>query len=149
MLFIFAEFQKLRFRQIRMRFHLNHGRLDSCGFVDRQQFVQADVRQSDGPASAAVHKTLHRPPNLEQSHAVVVKDIAVLIPRILVVPRLKSKGCVTEIEIQIVDSKSVPTRLESWFDAFRPMIGVPQLCGNKDVFTGIWPAPWLSGILFV
>jgi hypothetical protein len=42
---------------------------------------------------------------------------------------------VTEIEIQIVASKSVQTRFERSFYALRPMIGLPQLRGNKDVFT--------------
>jgi hypothetical protein len=40
-----------------------------------------------------------------------------------------------EIEIQIVEPESLQARLESRLDALRPMIGVPQLCGNKDVFT--------------
>ena len=31
--FSFTEFEELRFRQIRMRFHLNHGWLDSRSFV--------------------------------------------------------------------------------------------------------------------
>ena len=115
-------------------FDLDHGWLDSRRFVDGQQFVQADVRQSDGPAFAMVHETFHRPPGIEQSHAAVVNDIAVLIPRILLVPRLKCKRSVNEIEIQIVEPESVQTRLESRFDALGPMIGVPQLCGNKNVF---------------
>jgi hypothetical protein len=41
---------------------------------------------------------------------------------------------VDEIEIQIREPESVQTRLESRFDALGPMIGVPQLCGNKNVF---------------
>src|SRR5271155_2959887 len=81
-----------------------------------------------------VYETFHCPPRVKQSHAAVVKDIAVLIPRILLVPRLKCKWSVNEIEIQIVEPESVQTRLESRFDALGPMIGVPQLCGNKDVF---------------
>ena len=109
-------------------------------FVDGQQLVQADVRQSDGPASAMVHETFHRPPGIEQRHAAVVKDIAVLIPRILLVSRLKRKRSVNEIEIQIVEPESVQTRLESRFDALGPMIGVPQLCGDENVFTGDPPA---------
>src|SRR5450755_764292 len=100
-----------------------------------KQSVQGDVRQSDGPAFAMVHETLHRPPGLEQSHPAVVKDIAVLIPRVLLVPRLKRKWSVTEIEIQIGEPESLQTPLESRFDALGPMISVPQLCGDKDVFT--------------
>jgi hypothetical protein len=41
---------------------------------------------------------------------------------------------VNEIEIQILEPESVQTRLESRFDAVGPVIGVPQLCGNKNVF---------------
>ena len=119
-----------------MCFDLDRGRLDSCRFVDGQQFVHADVRQSDGPASTAVHETFHCSPGIEQSYSVVVDDIAVLIPRILLVPRLKRKWSVNEIEIQIVEPESVQTRLEGRFDALRPMIGVPQLRGNEDLFAG-------------
>src|SRR6201999_2471151 len=118
-----------------MCFNLDHGWLDSRRLVDRQHFVQADVRQPDGPASATVHETLHRPPGVEQSHAAVVNDIAVLISRILLVPRLKRKWSVKEIEIQIIEPESVQPRLESRFDTLGPMIGVPQLCGNKNVIT--------------
>src|SRR5208282_5310153 len=82
-----------------------------------------------------IHETFHRPPGIKQSHAVVVKYIAVLIPRILVVPRLKRKGSVNEIEIQIVEPQSFQASLKSWFDTRRPVIGVPQLCGNKNVPT--------------
>jgi hypothetical protein len=39
------------------------------------------------------------------------------------------------IEVQIAEPESVQTRLESRFDALGPMIGVPQFCGNKNVFT--------------
>src|SRR6202045_3798174 len=81
-----------------------------------------------------IHETFHRFPGVEQSHVVVVKDIAVLIPRILLVPGLKCKWSVNEIEIQILEPESVQTRLESRFDALGPVIGVPQLCGNKNVF---------------
>src|ERR1700756_5097234 len=81
-----------------------------------------------------IHQTFHRLPGVEQSHVVVVKDIAVLIPRILVVPGLKRKWSVNEIEIQICEPESVQTRLESRLDALGPMIGVPQFCGHKNVF---------------
>jgi hypothetical protein len=41
---------------------------------------------------------------------------------------------VNEIEIQILEAESVQTCLESRFDALGPVIGVPQFCGNKNVF---------------
>src|SRR5437660_948618 len=82
-----------------------------------------------------VDETLHRTPGLEQSHAAVVTDLAVLIPRILVVTRLKSKWSVTEIEIQILDPKSAQARLESRFGALGPMIRIPQFCRDKQLFT--------------
>src|SRR5271168_558818 len=82
-----------------------------------------------------VHEGLERLPGIKQSHAGVVKDFAVLISRILLVPRLKRKRSVNEIEIRIVEAESLQTRLESGLDALGPMIGVPQLCRNKDVFT--------------
>jgi hypothetical protein len=41
---------------------------------------------------------------------------------------------VNQVEIQIVEPESVQTRLESRFDPLGPVIGVPQLCGNKEVF---------------
>src|SRR5215471_17475855 len=80
-----------------------------------------------------IHETFQRFPGVEQSHVVVVKEIAVLIPRILLVPGLKGIWSVNEIEIQILEPESVQTRLESRFDALGPVVGVPQLCGNKDV----------------
>jgi hypothetical protein len=39
-----------------------------------------------------------------------------------------------EIEIQILQPESIQTRLERRSDALGPVIGVPQLCGNKNVF---------------
>src|ERR1700733_8940204 len=116
-----------------MCFDLDHRRLDSRRFVDGQKPVQVDVRQSNGPASATVHKALHRPPGIEQSHLAVVNDIAVLIPRILLLPRLKRKWSVNEVEIQIVEPEPVETCLESRFHALGPMIGIPQFCGDEEV----------------
>jgi hypothetical protein len=42
---------------------------------------------------------------------------------------------VNEIEIEIVEPEPVQTRSEGRRDTFRPMIGVPQLRGDKDVLT--------------
>jgi len=63
----------------------------------------------------------------------VVKDIAVFIPRILLVPRLECKRSVNEVEIQIFEPESFQARHKSRFDALGPMIGIPQLCSNKNV----------------
>jgi hypothetical protein len=123
-----------------MRFDLDHSRFDSCRFVEGRQLVQGDVRQSDGPASAMVDKTLHCLPGIEQSYPAVVKDIALLIARILIVSWLKRKRSVDEVEIQIVEPESVETRLECRFDELGPMIGVPQLRGDKNVFARDPPA---------
>ena len=57
-----------------------------------------------------------------------------MIPRVLLIARLKCIRSVNEVEIQILESQSVETCLESRFDAFGPMIGVPQLCGDENVF---------------
>jgi hypothetical protein len=41
---------------------------------------------------------------------------------------------VNEVEIEIFEPESLHTCLESRFDALGPVIRVPQLCGNKNVF---------------
>src|SRR5215470_8054438 len=82
-----------------------------------------------------VDESLHCPPGVEQSHVAVVEDISVLIPRILVVPGLKCEWSVDEIQVEIAEAESVQTCLECRFDALGPVIGVPQLCGNKNGLT--------------
>ena len=77
-----------------------------------------------------IHETFHRFPGVEQSHAVVVKDIPVLIPRILFVPGLKCEWSVNEIEIQILEPESVQTRLESRFDALHAP-GMASIVGRQ------------------
>jgi len=79
------------------------------------------------PVAFSAHETFHRPPGVQQRHAVVVNDVPVLISRILLVPGLKCKWSVNEVEIQIVEPESVQTRLESRFDALGPMIRVGAL----------------------
>src|SRR5215469_6462801 len=83
-----------------------------------------------------IHETFHRLPGVEQSHAGVVKDIAVLIPRILVVQRLKCKWSMNEIQIQILQPKSIQARLESRFDPLEPVIGVTLVPLGSDRSTG-------------
>ena len=80
-----------------------------------------------------IHETFHRFPGVEQSHVAVVKDIAVLIPRILLVSRLKCKGSVNEVEIQILELESAQASLEA--EVIR--IGVAQ--------ADLYPALRLSG----
>jgi hypothetical protein len=80
-----------------------------------------------------VHESFHGFPGVEQRHVVVVKDIAVLIARIRVISRLKCIRGVHEIEIQILEAEPVQTCLERGLDALGPMMGVPQLCVNKNV----------------
>ncbi len=61
----------------------------------------------------------------------IVNNIAVLISRILLFPRLKRKWSVNQIEIQIIEPESFTTRLESLLDALGPMMGVPQFVVTK------------------
>src|SRR5476649_2086619 len=117
-----------------MCFDLHHCRFNSCRFVEGLQSVQGDVRQSDGAAFSMVDEIFHRPPSVEQSHAFIVDDIAMFIAWILLIPRLKRKRSMNEIEIQIVEPKPVKARLESRCDTLGSMIRVPQFCGHKDVF---------------
>jgi hypothetical protein len=57
-----------------------------------------------------------------------------LIPRVLLIARLKCIRSVNEVEILLIEPESVETCVESWFDAFGPMVGVPQLRVDKNVF---------------
>ena len=116
-----------------MRFNLNNGRFDSCGIVDGQEVLESDIGQSNGSALAVVNETFHSPPCVDGSHAFVVKNIAVFIPRVQVVARPKRKRSVNEVEIHETDSEPVPTRLKRRLNMLRPMIGIPQLCGDKDI----------------
>src|SRR4051812_37913647 len=116
-----------------MSFHLDNCRLDHSGLVDGSQHIQGDIRKADGAALAAVHKFFHGSPRLEQGHAWIVEDFALLIARVMLVPRSKREWGVAEIEIQIVQAEPVQTCLESRFYTLGPMIGVPQLSGNEDI----------------
>src|SRR5208337_4932993 len=51
---------------------------------------------------------------------------------VLVVSRLEGKGGVDEIEIDVVDLKSLEAGLKGGFDAFRTMIVIPDLRRDKD-----------------
>src|SRR5882672_1931297 len=116
-----------------MRFNLNNGGFDPCRIVDGQEFLETDIGQSNGSAPAVVNETFHGPPCVDESHAFVVKNIAVFIPRVQVVSRSKRKWSVNKVEIHKTDSKPVPTRLKRRLNTFRPMVGVPQLRGDKEI----------------
>src|ERR1700722_9651592 len=81
-----------------------------------------------------IHESFHSFPGVEQSHAAVVNHVAVLIARILIVPGLKCKRSVNEVEIQIFEAESFQTRLESRFDALVLGIRAPQLRCDENVF---------------
>ncbi len=116
-----------------MRFNLNHGRFDPCRIVDGQEVLESDIGQSNGSALAVVNETFHGPPCVHESHPFVVKNIAVFIPRVQIVSRSKRKWSVNEVEIHKTDSEPVPTRLKRRLNPFRPMVGVPQLRGDKEI----------------
>jgi hypothetical protein len=88
---LLAKIEQLGFRKIRMRFDLDYRRLDSGRFIDRPELVQADVRESDGAALAAIDQIFHGLPGIEQSHAAIVEHVAVGIARILFIAGLKGK----------------------------------------------------------
>lgn len=70
---------------------------------------------------------------MKQRHSVVVNDVAVLIAWIVLVSGLKCKGSVDKVKVQVVEPESLETRLECRGDAFGPMVGVPQLRGDKNI----------------
>ena len=88
---------------------------------------------ADGLALILVHKALQRPPCIQQGHPCVINDIAVRVPWVLHVSRLEGKGGVDEIEIDVAELEFLETRLEGGCDAFRTMIVVPELRGDKHV----------------
>ncbi len=56
-----------------------------------------------------------------------------LVPRVLVVAGPKGKGGVDEIAIDGVNLQPPAAGVKGGLDPLRTMIGVPQLCGDKDV----------------
>ena len=98
----FAVIQQVPFRQVRVRFDVNDGRLDPRGSNNLSRLVEEDIRQSDGLARPSVHQLLQRPPRIPQRHTLVIDHVAVGITRVLVVAGLESEGRVNEIEIDVV-----------------------------------------------
>ncbi|GHO79294.1 hypothetical protein KSD_70650 [Ktedonobacter sp. SOSP1-85] len=108
-----------------MRFNLNNGRFNPRRIVNAHEFLETDIRQSNGSALAIVNETFHSPPGVDETHAFVVKDIAMFIPWVIVVPRSKRKWSVNEVEIYETDSEPVPTRLKRPLNTLRTMVGIP------------------------
>src|SRR3954451_3744645 len=76
---------------------------------------------------------LHRFPSLKQGDAPVVKDVAVSIPRVVVVAWFEGERSVTEVQVHVVKSQPVETRLECRLDTLGTMIRIPQLSGYEDL----------------
>jgi len=81
-----------------------------------------------------IDESFQRFPGLGQSDFAIVDYIAVLIARILFLARLKCEGSVNQVEIQVLELESFEARFESWLDALGPVVGVPQLGGDENVF---------------
>ena len=92
------------------------------------------MSESPTAAAAVIYKIFQRPPGVEQSHSAVIDDISVLIPRVLLVSRLKRVGSVNQVEVEILKPEPVEARGEGRFDAFGAVVGVPHLCRNENVF---------------
>jgi hypothetical protein len=41
-----------------------------------------------------------------------------------------------QVKIRVTNSEALATSVEGWFDAFGPMIGIPQLCSDEYILTG-------------
>jgi hypothetical protein len=80
-----------------------------------------------------INKFFHGFPRLEQSHAVVVYHITVLIPWILIIAGLECERGVNEIKIEPGESQSVHARLACWLNALGPVIGIPKFCRDEQV----------------
>src|SRR5580700_1042888 len=91
---LLAELEQLPFWEIGMGFYVNNGRLYSRGFKNPFHLFQTHVRQSDGLAPALVDKTLQSSPGIQQRHPIIINYFAVLVPRVLLLSRLKGKRSV-------------------------------------------------------
>jgi hypothetical protein len=74
-----------------MRLDLYNGGPDSRRSIDFRDVLKADVGQADCAAVALVHEAFHSAPGLGQCNAPVVRGLAILISRILVVARPKGE----------------------------------------------------------
>ena len=65
----------------------------------------------------------------------IINHVAVLVPRVLLVPGFESKWGMDAVYIDVVYLQSSQTCLEGGSDAFGTMIGVPQLGTDKNVLS--------------
>src|SRR6202035_1733750 len=86
-----AKLEQLPFWEIGMGFYMNYGWLYPRGFKNPFRFFQIHIRQSDGLTSALVDKPLQSSPRIQQSYPIVINHFATLVPRVLLVSRLKGK----------------------------------------------------------
>src|SRR6185437_35584 len=74
-----------------------------------------------------------RLPGLHQRHPGIIDNLAARVPRVLLVARLKGKGSMDEIAIDMIELESPAARLEGGFDPLRTMIAVPELRGDEHI----------------
>src|SRR5271156_97477 len=66
-------------------------------------------------------------------------DSSIWVARILVVTGLERERGVYQIQIGDVEPEPVQTGLQRGFDAFRPMVVVPELCRHEQVLAAYGP----------
>src|ERR1700722_5021291 len=88
---LLAKLEQLPFRKIWMGFYMNNGRLYPRGCKNLFRLFPIPVRYANGLTFALVDKTLQSSPGIQQGHPVVVNHLAVLVPRVLLFPRLKGE----------------------------------------------------------
>jgi hypothetical protein len=72
-----------------------------------------------------VDEAFERSLRIDQRHSGIIDDLTALVPRVLLVTRLKSKRGMDDIAIDIIDLQSPAAGLEGGLDPLRTMIGVP------------------------
>src|ERR1700755_2878506 len=102
-----ANLEQLPLWEIWMGLYVTNGRLYPGGFKNPFRLFHTHVRQSDGLTPALVRKTLQSTPRIQQRHPFIINHFAVLVPRVLLFSRLKGKRGVDEIEVDVVELKSL------------------------------------------
>ena len=129
-----AVLQEFGFGKIGMRFDLDYGGLDARGVVDGLEGFERDVGEADGAAFAVIDERFHGAPSVEESCVAVVDWVAVFVARIVVVAGLEGVGSVDEVEVEIGEAESLEAGFEGGFDAVGAVVGVPDFCGDENVF---------------